>query len=867
MAEKKTADAGNAGKVPITKARPTDDKFPFHQDFQQQLVACLWRVPGAMAQHAEYFKPSYLDSATVRTLCTAMVEHFKKYRQVPTRATLAEHIRLIHPKKNDDGDERARNALEKKLDDLASEPIDDYDYVDARIREFVRYVAVRNVLLDAKDDLIAMKYDPELPKLVRDALITGADQFEAGHAWVRDAEARVHAVTNPEHNPRIPTGLPHLDGLIGGGLQAGELGVLLALPKHFKSGTMLNFAYSGMQQTVGINVAYITLELSEELVGMRFDLRCALKTKDEMMADPEGFLSILQQRMDVIVGDNELFIKGFKTKTCTCDTIRAYLDRMYSQLGIKVGMLIVDYLDLLKPTRAREKTYIEDTDICEDLRSVASKQEYNIPIWTACIQYDQGVITNEGRIKIGRIGHRLRSSSAPLMALSYNHAARRNEWRQVTNWFDNGLNRDTFLRIRTDADAPAYQLRQSRGAVVTADHHFFTPSGEKVAAGALRLGDTVMTLGYKLSADQRQVCIGTLLGDGSLRRVRRTLCATHGNRQKYYAEWKQRAFTGLDVSLQTYVAKTGWKQVSKAGESRTYAPPRICHKVEVGGAHEFTALHDAFYAGGLKRVPRTLIDELGPLGLAVWFMDDGCIHKRERAQVTLHTNGFTDGDCDFLVEWFRSKWGLSATKSSRRTLIFKAASSRRLLSIISPFVQKNMSARQSKTFTCPVIECGAVTGMPATVVGVGRVSFAGRKAEKRKRFDIEVDGNHNYYLASGVLVSNCRATREAVGSRRISMRHMSKSFERVGVADIVLALCMTEQEKVEGKMRIAGVAARNDGMNKVVDCRVNFEKMQLTSVGVSDIDFEDEDKPKRKWKDDDGDGGGSKPKSYGGDSI
>jgi hypothetical protein len=92
----------------------------------------------------------------------------------------------------------------------------------------------------------------------------------------------------------------------------------------------------------------------------------------------------LQSRQEALFGNNRLFIKQFRTKTCTCDTIRQYLDKLYSQHDVKIGMLIVDYLDLMKSSRPREKDYLEAVDICEDLRGVSSKEEYAVPIWTAC---------------------------------------------------------------------------------------------------------------------------------------------------------------------------------------------------------------------------------------------------------------------------------------------------------------------------------------------------------------------------------------------------------------------------------------------------------------------------------------------------
>jgi hypothetical protein len=358
--------------------------FPFHDEFQDLVAAYLWRHNGAFQAHEAHFKPSYISVSTTATLVNMLADHWKKYRQIPTEAALRECIRVTHPGLNDESDTRKRAALEIKLEKLKNMPLTDHQFIDEKIREFARFVAVKNFIMLAKDDLLEQKYDPDLPNKCREALSIGATSFDIGHKWRDQTDDRIERITNTEIDPRIPTGLPHLDAQINGGLQAGELGILLALPKHFKSGTMLNFGYSAMRQSVAMNVAYITLELSEDLVGMRYDLRCSLMTKEQMQQNPHEFKRILKERQEIIMGENELFIKAFKTKTCSCDTIRTYLDRLYAELDIKIGLMVVDYLDLMKSSRPRDKDYLEAVDICEDLRSLASKQEYNMPIWTAC---------------------------------------------------------------------------------------------------------------------------------------------------------------------------------------------------------------------------------------------------------------------------------------------------------------------------------------------------------------------------------------------------------------------------------------------------------------------------------------------------
>ena len=137
------------------------------------------------------------------------------------------------------------------------------------------------------------------------ALEAGKFDEDFGHDWTRQTHSRLANACAPDYEPRVPTGVFHLDKCIGGGLKAGELGILLGLPKGFKSGTLLNFAYSALKISNGLHVCYITLELDEELVGVRFDVRCAMMTKEQLLADPEKFSRVLKSRMDTVIRSEE----------------------------------------------------------------------------------------------------------------------------------------------------------------------------------------------------------------------------------------------------------------------------------------------------------------------------------------------------------------------------------------------------------------------------------------------------------------------------------------------------------------------------------------------------------------------------------
>ena len=96
-----------------------------------------------------------------------------------------------------------------------------------------------------------------------------------------------------------------------------------------------------------------------------------------------------------------------------------------------------------------------------------------------------------------------------------------------------------------------------------------------------------------------------------------------------------------------------------------------------------TPYYRLFYAGGRKRVPE---EELAPLSLAVWFMDDGC---RSRNAVYLNTQQFDEQGQRTMLKMLSKQWGLDATlnrdKSYYRIRV-TVASTKRLAELIRPYL-------------------------------------------------------------------------------------------------------------------------------------------------------------------------------------
>ena len=78
--------------------------------------------------------------------------------------------------------------------------------------------------------------------------------------------------------------------------------------------------------------------------------------------------------------EGSLIIKEYPTKSASVQTIRGHVDQLIKR-GTKPDMILVDYADLLRPSRSTGEKRHELEETYESLRALA--QIYEMPVWTA----------------------------------------------------------------------------------------------------------------------------------------------------------------------------------------------------------------------------------------------------------------------------------------------------------------------------------------------------------------------------------------------------------------------------------------------------------------------------------------------------
>jgi hypothetical protein len=154
---------------------------------------------------------------------------------------------------------------------------------------------------------------------------------------------------------------------------------------------------------------------------------------------------------------------------------------------------------------------------------------------------------------------------------------------------------------------------------------------------------------------QREIIYGSLMGD-----AKKTSPSAVGFgqciAQEEYINWKWEEMRGLrsEDSLKKYASFD--KRVNKAHESiRFYTKANT--DVE-------------------NIITQTILNKITELGLAVWYMDDGCTDWRKtskernpqrlnREEVKICTDSFSYDSIETIVYWFKYKWGIDCHRRKR----------------------------------------------------------------------------------------------------------------------------------------------------------------------------------------------------------
>jgi len=188
-----------------------------------------------------------------------------------------------------------------------------------------------------------------------------------------------------------------------------------------------------------------------------------------------------------------------------------------------------------------------------------------------------------------------------------------------------------------------------------------------------------------LSKRQKEILIGLILGDGHLERLYTPtlgrLKVEQSYKHKDYVDWIYEEFRNWVRSKPKIKKKEVW--------DRTY----LNYGFLTYGHRLLREFQEKLYRKGKKIVPNDLEKNITPLGLAIWFMDDGSIKSRKHKGLFLNTQDFKKNDVRRLQKILKNKFGIpsSTRKNGKGEQIYLGGKSgEKFIGIIKPYIIPSM---------------------------------------------------------------------------------------------------------------------------------------------------------------------------------
>jgi KaiC/GvpD/RAD55 family RecA-like ATPase len=239
-----------------------------------------------------------------------------------------------------------------------------YDWLLSDFETFSRHKALESAILKSADLLEKGEYG-SCEELVKQAVQIGL-QKDLGTDYFADPKSRLEAIK--DKNGQVSTGWASLDKRLFGGFNRGELNIFAG---GSGSGKSLFLANMGVNWALaGLNVLYLTFELSENLVSMRLDSM----TTDIPSRDIFKNIDDVQMKVKMIGKKSGAFQVKYMPTGKNANDIRSYLKEYEIKTGRKIDVMLVDYLDLMSPIASKisaENLFVKDKYVSEELRNLA----------------------------------------------------------------------------------------------------------------------------------------------------------------------------------------------------------------------------------------------------------------------------------------------------------------------------------------------------------------------------------------------------------------------------------------------------------------------------------------------------------------
>lgn len=361
----------------------TTAKFDFL--FQNKVISLFLNNNEFLNKYGTIVQPEYFSDISHQYICKVINTYYNNFSCTPSIEVLIEEIDKLE-------DKELKQLTVNTIQEILKEEVIDLQYYENNTIEFCKRQAVLLAMRQATQLFKDGDIETIIPTIEQAMSIgNAADPSSIGTNYWNDFDkVELNTIT-----PSIPTmlgesGSGGMDDVLNGGLEQENVGLIVMPVGRGKSTFLVNVACNSVLQ--GYNTVYISLELSEKQLRERCNSYISGLSVNEQrkMQSSELKSYILENYTNWKMG--EFLIKTFPMKSVTMRQIEAHLKLLKSTEGWFPDLLVIDYLDHVKPSTSSKERHESLETVSIDFK--ASAQRMKIPIWTASQVNKEGAKKN-----------------------------------------------------------------------------------------------------------------------------------------------------------------------------------------------------------------------------------------------------------------------------------------------------------------------------------------------------------------------------------------------------------------------------------------------------------------------------------------
>ena len=350
-------------------------EFAFDKGFQDEMLTLMIKDLSFTDKVVKYIPQERLYSDAHKFLFGEIKKKYEESGSVPSYIEIED--RLKHT-------ERAKRRMFKNFSkDIYEGGIADGDFIKDKLTHYAKRSAFVELFQDSQVLYNAKKYEDAFALTMEgmgelygisfsDDIAIDAGDFEG----VRQRYIKSSLLVGN----RVPTGIQVLDNILNGGLEKGELGILLAEAKRGKSIGLVHMGCVALMRGAG-RVAHFVLEGTPEQAVMRYQSRLSgieysRIAKDEIASEEQKKLDYISEKYTTRL---ELVPMNAHWNYTVLD-IETKIKEL-ERRKLKPDLVIIDYADLLKGHVKTNSTREEQTLVYRHVKQMA--MIYKVAIWTA----------------------------------------------------------------------------------------------------------------------------------------------------------------------------------------------------------------------------------------------------------------------------------------------------------------------------------------------------------------------------------------------------------------------------------------------------------------------------------------------------